>query len=305
MSSILEILKEHRPTSGEKTLKIYASQIGRYGEKIPGTPEEFVELTKLTYLGKPLSKTSINTRLSAVMAYLGQDAVDKYNRENENNWATLRRDLKKQIRMSHQTLTKNQKERWCEWKTIQAGVKRLGELYRQNPNYENTRDYLIALLYTSKEMRTRRGMDFYEMKVLQKTDPDNVIAGNYAVIMSKRTQRGSYFLFGNYKNVKQYGLQKYPMNRDTWNVLKKWVKMNHTTNWLFPVIHTRSQPQVAFTRMFQKVWSKAVGKPIDICCLRKISDTTFVKPAMEKCKEELKKSGHSYGTAEKHYVVFD
>ena len=123
--------------------------------------------------------------------------------------------------------------------------------------------------------------------------------------MSKRTQKGSYFLFGHYKNVKQYGLQKYPMNRDTWSVLKKWIKMNHTTNWLFPVIQERSQPQVAFTRMFQKVWTRAVGKPIDICCLRKISDTTFVKPAMEKCKEELKKSGHSFGTAEKHYVVFD
>jgi hypothetical protein len=305
MSSILETLRLHRPEAGKKTLQIYASQIKKYGDNVPMTPEEFVERTTTSIHGRPLAKESINTRLSGVIAYHGKKYIDKYNSENETNWATLRQQLKKEIRASHQKLTKSQQERWCDWKTIVAGIKILKEAYRANPNLMNTRNYLIALLYSSKEMRTRRGMDFYAMKVMIKTEPDMTIGGNYAVIKSNRTEKGSYFIFGNYKNVKAYGLQKYPMNRETWRVLKKWIKFNHTDSFLFPIINQRSQPQVAFTRAFQDCWMKAVGKPINIGTMRKISDTTFVKPAMKKLKQELSKANHSYDTSMKHYVVFD
>lgn len=272
--TILNYIKEKRPSISKSSLKTYESILRNLYDKIGWDTKNYnmeyfdKEPEKVLKYLKDLPSNKRKTILSALVvitdnkAYreLMMDDIKDYNKEQAKQ-------------------EKPDNDNWVEKDELEKVYKVLRHnanlLYKKeklnNTDLQEIQNYIILTLFNGEYIPPRRSKDYVNFKI-KNVDKEK---DNY---MDKKE-----FVFNSYKTAKTYGQQKVEYPKELKTILNKWLKVNPTDYLLFD----SSLKPLSNVKLNQRL-NKLFGKKVGVNQMRKTflsnkyGDLIDTKKALEK-----------------------
>ena len=292
MESLEDLIKERKPTLGERSVKTYRSTLISLHDKIWTDKEFNVESyndynTVLSFL----SSYEVKKRSQILCAILSICDLPEYKEQMKHDSVEL-----KSIKPTNE---KNEKqvENWVEQEHIVSLFKdmqvQVNALYKKKhltiPDLQQIQNYIIIALTSGMFVKPRRILDWTAMKIKN----INMEVDNY---MDK-----SNFVFNTYKTSKTYKQQTVEISKELQSILKKYLKVNPTDWLLFSSnLQPLTSPQV--TARLNKIF----GKNASVNILRHSFLTDKFKDVIKQdneLKETCDQMGTSVEMAKSVYIV--
>ena len=246
--TILNYIKEKRPSISKSSLKTYESILRNLYEKVFETQtyqmDKFdKEPEKVLKFLKDLPSNKRKTILSALVvitdnkAYreLMMDDIKEYNKEQAKQ-------------------EKPDNDNWVEKDELDKVYKVLKHnanlLYKKeklnNIDLQEIQNYIILTLFNGEYIPPRRSKDYVNFKI------KNVDKGHDNYIDK------NFFIFNSYKTAKTYGQQKVEIPKELKTILNKWIKVNPTEYLLFDS-SLKPLSNVKLNQRLNKLFGKKVG----------------------------------------------
>jgi hypothetical protein len=249
--TIINYIKQKRPTIGASSLKTYESILRNLYDKLDFDTKGYnmslfdTDSDKVLEYLKKIEPKKRKTVLSALVVItdnkdyrnLMLDDIKEYNKEE-----------------AKQTKTKSQEENWVEkddLTSISDVLKFNAKLLYKKSKLSNTdlqdiQNYIILELFNGNHIPPRRSKDYVNFKIKNiNKDEDNY--------MNKNT-----FIFNSYKTAKTYGQQKVDIPNELKSIINKWIKVNPTDYLLFDTsLHPLTN--VKLNQRLNKIFGKKAG----------------------------------------------
>lgn len=289
MSSILkQTLKANRPNLSEKSIKSYSSTLKSLYKKV--YPDDLkLDLNKYVTNQQDfleyLQNVEYNKRksiLSALVVICGDNDCEAYR-------LLMQKDIQQyDDKELNQEKTETQKQNWVSqedikkvflfYKTEADKLFKLKEL--TSGQFQTLQNYIILCLLSGQEgFPPRRSLDYTEMKIRNyDKNVDNIF-------------NGKDFIFNNYKTVKTYQSQQFPVPKLLGLILKKWCKINANDYLLVDRKGMKLSP-VTLNQRLNKIFD---GKNVGVNILRHSYLTEHTKSVtdLREIYERASEMGHS------------
>lgn len=287
IESILEYIKEKRPTISKSSLKTYESIIRNLYEKVFNDTDYKLSKfdTEEPKVIKFLKDTPYNKRKTILAALVVITDNKAYKELMLDDIKTYNKEQAKQEKIDN--------DNWIDKEDIENHL----ELLKHNANllykkktftptdYQDIQNYIILCLYSGQYIPPRRSKDYVKLKIKNIDDEkDNFIHKNQ-------------FIFNTYKTAKTYGQQSLEIPKELKSILNKWIKINPTEYLLFD---TTNQPlsNVKLNQRLNKLFGKKVGvnsmrksylsdKYGDLIDIKKDLDDDFKKMGSSSLQENI------------------
>ena len=283
MESIKETIIELRPNLSKQSVATYTSILKNLYTKVFGSEtfdlNKFNETKKILEHLKTLEPNKRKTVLSALVIL-----TDK--KEYREQMLT---DINKYNEEQHkQEQSEKQSESWVHGdeikKLISTFEKEIKLLYKKQnltiTDLQTIQNYIILCLLSGQEgFPPRRSLDFTEMRIRNyEKNVHNIF-------------NGKDFIFNNYKTVKTYQTQQFPVPKLLGLILKKWIKINQNDYLLVDRKGLKLSP-VTLNQRLNKIFG---GKNVGVNILRHSYLTEHTKSVtdLREIYERAEVMGHS------------
>ena len=247
--TIINYIKEKRPTIGTSSLKTYESILRNLYDKM-GFDTKGYDMKKFdTSVDKVIEhlKNLPSNKRKTVLSALVVITDNKLYRE-------LMIDDIKEYNKEQAKQEKPDNDNWVEKDDVDKLSKVLKHnaslLYKKkelnNTDLQEIQNYIILALFNGEYIPPRRSKDYVNFKIKNiDTDKDNYLNKNELI-------------FNSYKTAKTYGQQKVEIPKELKALLNKWIKVNPTDTVLFDT-SLKPLSNVKLNQRLNKLFGKKVG----------------------------------------------
>ena len=251
--------------------------------------------------------------------YLWRDGMKDYG-QKLNELLKDRKD-KYYNKIAKQILTPNQKLKWTDWETLMAihkkykrkikwfkmGKSIYGDSVKCVNQAELLQMYLVASLYL---IMPPRRLEYAGMKVILKKDWEKKPNGEKAnYLVWDGNPRGyskkKFFIFGDYKTVKKYGIQRINITRELNTVINMWLSARTASSSEYLLVNKNGKKMTpnGLSKFIQKTFRES-GKEVSATMLRHIYVSNIFKDDTTQVEKEFlaRAMGHSVATQQITYV---
>lgn len=253
--SIISVLKENNPHLSISSLYSYSSLLSALHKKVFRTNDIDIDNFKnVEQIMEGVKDRNLNSRKTVLSALYVLTKLPEYHESMMTDIVEYKEDVaKREMNDKQKQAYKTQDEINDVFLDLQAQSK---ILYRKpeksNKDIQTIQNYIIMCLASGRYIPPRRSLDWVNMKISDiNKSKDNYIAKNQ-------------FIFNSYKGSASKGQQTIPIPPDLKAIIKKWIALNESSDYLLFDSNYNKLNSVKFNQRL----SKCLGKGSSVNVLR-------------------------------------